>query len=141
MKHCIFLILMHQSSKSHLSLQERPPLSLLNSGNCWQLTAVCVNWRHPFRHTPLEKYSSCIFLLPYNSASVNYVPIRNHMKKRHLQKKISLPNGGRTAVLHRDSSWSARMIIKTKWEKMSVLNQTSIQKLLIDIYFGESAFC
>lgn len=73
-----------------------------------------------------KKYPSCILLLPYNSASVNYVPIRNHMKK-DLQKKISLPNGGRTAVLHDDSSWSARMIIKTKWENMSVLNQTSIQ--------------
>lgn len=34
-----------------------------------------------------KKYPSCILLLPYNSVSVNYVPIRNHMKRRICKRK------------------------------------------------------
>ena len=142
MKHCVFLILMHQSSKLYLSLRKATP-SLLKSGNCWQLTAVCVNWRHPFRHTPLEKYPSCILLLLYNLASVNYVPIRNHTKKGLAKEKI-------IAKWRKDrcpSQWFVLVCQNDRQDKMGkdVSSQSNFNpKLLIDIYLRilpDSAFC
>lgn len=87
-----------------------------------------------------KKYPSCILLLPYNSASVNYVPIRNHMKKGFAKENI-------IAKWRKDRCPSRSFVLVCQndhQDKMGkdVSSQSNFNpKLLIDIYFGDSAFC
>lgn len=140
MKHCIFLILMHQSSKSYLSLRKGHPFpywSQVIAGSLRPFVSTGVtplgtrHWKSTLRvyfcYLIIRRLSiTCLLEITW---------------KKDLQKKISLPNGGRDRC---PSPWFVLLCQNDHQDKMGkdVSSQSSFNpKLLIDIYFRDSAFC